>query len=331
FAVLLRAGLPIVNALDAIAEKDQESELNRIITDIRADIAAGESLSGAFEKYSHVFSGFYAALLQAGEKSGDIVTVIARYMEYMKKAAEIRQKALAASVYPIILTVVSVFTLVFLLVFVVPAFTQAFFDAGTELPAMTMLLIRLSTLIRDFYAWLILFAVSVILGCGYFYRSAGGRMAADRWKTVLPFISGLYRNYAASILARTLSTILGGGTPLVEAVRVSAGVLENRFLRLRMEEVIKKLGQGDGFADSLAETDMMPKLAVKMIRAGENSGSLEQVLRDIADFYDADVEARLSVLSSVIEPGLMVLMGFLIGFIVLAMYMPVFQLAGTVS
>ena len=331
FSVLIRAGLPIVTALDAIIEKESESGLNEILKDIRNDVSAGGSLSGAFDKYAHVFSKLYIASLQSGEKSGDIPLAILRYIEYMKKMAEIKQKVVAASVYPIILSAVSIFTVLFLLVYVVPVFTRTFFEAGTQLPKITMALVSFSNMLRLNYIYILFSIGCLVVGLIYLQKSDTGRMYSDRWKLMMPFIGELYRNYAASKISRTLSTVLGGGTPLVISVKISSDVLENQFLKIRLEDLIQQLEQGSGFSEALSKVKIFPVLAVRLIHAGESSGSLEQVLNDVAEFYDNDVDTKLTMLTTAVEPALMIIMGLLIGFIVLAMYMPVFQLAGTVN
>ncbi len=169
-------------------------------------------------------------------------------------------------------------------------------------------------------------------GFYYFKKSDFGRLCVDRWKLNIPFIGDLYLHYSISKLARTLNTALSGGIPLVEAVKLSSSTLiNNYFLRLRLDEVVKSLEEGEDFSESLLKTKVFPSMAVRMISAGESGGALEQVLEDIADFYASNVDIKLSILTSAIEPALMVIMGFIIGFIVLAMYMPIFQLAGATA
>ncbi len=333
FSVLLKAGLPVVAALDTITGKagEQDTELNRILRDIRTDIASGESLSGALEKYSRIFSRLYVALVRAGEKGGDITTALLRYMTYMKKTAEIRRKVMAASVYPMILTIVSIFTLLFLFIFVVPAFTQSFFDAGTPLPAMTLILVRFSLLVKNNSLYLAIGAAGCGVAAVMASRTVKGRMMLDRWQLAVPVAGETYRHYITARLTRTMGAVLSGGTPLVEAVKISGGVMENRFLVQQLQTVIREIEQGRGFASALGDAGILPRLALRMVDAGESSGALEQVLDDIADFYDSEVDHQLTLLTSAIEPILMVIMGLIVGFIVLAMYMPVFQMAGTVS
>lgn len=331
FSVLLRSGLSIVAALDAIIEKSGEEPLSRHLSDIRADVFRGESLSNAFGKYSHLFGSLYVATLQAGERSGNIPEAVSRYIAYMKKVSEIRRKLVTASVYPVILAVVSLLVLFFLLMYVVPSISGTFFEAGTELPAITKLLIDLSTGIRTHSLSLLAGVVLVFVAGWYLRRTDAGGLFLDQLKLSLPFFGELYLYYSTARLSRTLSTVVGSGVTLLEAVRVSSIVLANRYLREKMNIVVKALEEGTGFSDALSAGGVFPKLGVRMISAGENSGALEQVLADVAAFYEDEVDTRLAIVTSAVEPGLMALMGLLIGFIVLALYLPIFQLAGTIG
>jgi len=331
FVVLIKAGLPIVSALDAIIENEDECGLVTILKKIRDRVATGASLSEAFTPYAHLFSQLYIATLEAGEKSGDIPLVISRYIEYSQKMAAIKQKIISASVYPSILTVVSAFTVLFLLIYVVPTFAHTYFEAGARLPLLTQTLVDFSDYIKADYQYFTALFIAAISGLIVFSRSTSGKKKTDQWKTIVPLIGSIYRHYATSKFTRTLATVLGGGTPLVEALKISIGALDNQYFQLRLKNVIDRIEEGAGFAESLRKMNIFPKLAVKMVDAGEKGGALEQVLVDIADFYENDVDSKLDILTSAIEPALMVIMGVIIGFIVLAMYLPIFQLAGTVS
>lgn len=331
FSVLIRTGLSIVAALDAVIEKGEESELSKILKKIRDDITAGESLSGAFGKYSNIFSNLYVASLQAGEKSGNIPLAISRYIEYIKKMSDIKQKVISASVYPLILVMASFFVLLFLLIFVVPVLTETFLESDSQLPFITVMLVNLSTGLKSYIFYILFLLICSVAGFYCFKKTDFGRLSLDRWRLNIPFLGNLYLHYSISKLTRTLNTVLSGGIPLVEAVKVSSSTLNNLFLKLRFDEIVKSLEEGEGFSESLLKTKVFPSMTVRMISAGESGGALEQVLEDIADFYANDVDIKLSILTSAIEPALMVIMGFIIGFIVLAMYMPIFQLAGAAS
>lgn len=331
FSVLVKAGLPIISALDAIIEKGGRTELTAVLKEIRGDIAGGESLSGAFGKYDHIFSPLYVAALQAGEKVGNIPQAIARHIAYMKKMAEIKRKVVTASVYPVILTAVSIITLLFLMIYVVPTFTKTYFDAGTKLPGMTLMLVNFSNLITSNAVYILSFFLCAAAAFNIMRKSDDGRVRIDRLKIKVPFIGQVYLHYSLSKTTRTLSTILKGGTPLLESARIAFGAMNNAFLKIRLDGVLKALEEGGGFSESLSKVEEFPNLAVRMIGAGESSGALEEVLDDIAEYYEGDVDTKLSILTSAIEPALMITMGLLIGFIVLAMYLPIFQMAGTVS
>lgn len=331
FAVLIKAGLPILQALNTIIRKRPEDEFKKILTEIRNDISGGSSLSEAFGNYSHIFTPLYTATLQAGEKSGDIGPAVTRFIEYQKKTFEIRQKVIRASVYPVILSVVSVFVVFFLLLYVVPSFTQTYFESGTELPGMTVTLIGISNMIKNNFLYLLGVLILIAIGYHYMKRTGLGSSYVDKLKLRMPFLGDVYVQYAVSKLTRTLATVLRGGIPLLNSLRISSGTVDNHFLRTKLDEAIVSLEKGAGFSESLSNTEAFPTLALSMIEAGESSGSLEFILDEIADFYESNVDMRLSVLTSAIEPALMVIMGLLIGFIVLAMYLPIFQMASAVG
>ena len=331
FSVLIKAGLPIVSALDTIIKKGEKNEFTKILIDIRNDISGGASLSDAFRTFSHVFSNLYVASLQAGERSGNIGLAITRYIDYVKKISEIRQKVITASVYPIILTLVSIFAVLFLLIYVVPSFTQTYFEAGTELPALTLMLVNFSNILKSNFFYIVILFILIFIGYKYSTRTESGRIYLDRSLLRIPFIGSIYIHYSLSKLTRTLATVLSGGTPLVESIRISSATVDNAFLKTKLEDTADSIEKGTGFSESLSNTGAFPNLALRMIEAGETGGALEQVLDDIAEFYEDDVDTKISVLTSSIEPALMVVMGLLIGFIVLAMYMPIFQMAGAVG
>ncbi len=331
FSVLLKAGVSVVSAFDGIIEKQEKSYLGEILKKVRTDISAGESVSGAFEKYQDVFSPLYIASLRAGETGGDIPGALAGYLSYMKRSEAIKQKLKAASVYPAILTVCSIFVITFLLVFVVPAISGTFVAAGASLPMLTQMILGITGFLKNYYLAILLFAFLCVTG-GYMMRSSDdGRLIIDELYLRLPIFGDLSRCYATAMFASSLATVLRSGIMLNAAVKLASGLVENRYIRKCLNGAVHSLEQGDGFAQSLGMVNVLPGMAVRMIAAGEEGGSLEFVLENVAEFYETDVEARLTMITSSIEPLLMVLMGAVVGFIVLAMYMPIFQMAGTIG
>lgn len=330
-AVLLKAGLPVVGALDNIIKKTSDKIISKGLTDIRNDIASGTAVSDALAKYPQVFSPLYLASLRSGEAGGDLPGAIDRYLVHRKKTDALRHKVRAAAVYPAILTVCSVVVVTFLLIFVVPAITGAFTQTGTEVPALTRILLAVSGFIRDGYLWLFFSGMGlvVLMIAGMKYEPV--RRRVHRFVLGVPVLGDLIAAYAAARFSAVLATLIQGGNPLNRAVRIAVGLLGNLYMKQMVTSAVDRMEQGAGFATSLEAAGVFPDMAVSMIAAGEEGGSLDTVLVEVAGFYDAEVENRLALITTSIEPLLMVVMGGIIGFIVLAMYMPIFQMAGTIG
>lgn len=330
FLVLVKTGIPIVAALDAIIEKAEKSDLLEIVKQVRYDVSTGEALSEACAKHPKVFSNLYVAALKAGERAGNIPLAISRHVDYLKKSAALRKKLITASTYPVILMTASTLVLLLLLTYVVPSFTRTYLETGTQLPALTLLLINVANGLKDNLLYAIGAAAVLFAALAYARTHEPFLLSLHRLKLRLPVLGELFLNYATAQLVRTVSVVLESGTPLIDSVRMSAGVLNNRYLEDRLREVARRLEEGSGFSVALQDTRAFPPLATRMIAAGESGGELETVLNEIADFYDTEVEGRLAVIASAVEPTLMMVMGLVIGLIVVAMYLPIFQLAGTI-
>ena len=329
--VLLRSGLPVLQIFDTQIEQMEAGALRDIISEIREEIRGGSSLSDAFAKFPRFFPPLYVASIQAGEKTGDLPETLLRFLEYQKRVEAIRAKVRSASFYPLLLTTAAVIVVIFLMLFVVPRFTQIYADANVELPLMTRLLIGVSELIGTYwYAIPVVLAIVVPLLRSLF-RSSKGRLRVDRFLLRVPFVGGLKADYALSGFNRTLGTTLASGTPLVPAMQMSRGTLNNLSLEKEMVQAVRRVEEGSSLSDSLSRTGFFPPLALRMVNVGETSGSLTEMLGDIADYYEAEVEQRLTKLTTMIEPILMMVMGLMIAFIIIAMYVPIFQLAGTVG
>jgi type IV pilus assembly protein PilC len=220
---------------------------------------------------------------------------------------------------------------VFLMVFVVPAITGTFVEADAKLPIFTRILLGFSAFIQSYFLAIIVGIILMIWGVSFYLKTDKGRLLFDTYYLKLPFLGDLSVIYSTALFTSSLSTVLTGGIPLNKALQISKGLIKNMFFQAEIQSVVKSVEQGRGFAQSLNELDIFPDMALRMIAAGEEGGALEKVLKDIARFYEKEVEAKLTILTSTIEPLLMVLMGFVIGFIMLAMYMPIFQMAGVIG
>ena len=329
--VLLRSGLPILQIFDTQIEQIETGAFRDILNEIRGDIKGGSSLSDAFSKYPSFFPALYIASVRAGEKTGDLAETMSRYLEYQKRVEAIRDKVRNASFYPLILITAAVIVVFFLMLFVVPRFTQIYSDANVELPLMTQILISIAKVIGSYWYFIpiVLLLFSPLIKS--LLSSSRGRLRVDHFLLRLPVVGGLKIDYALSSFSRTLSTTLASGTPLVPAIQMSRGTLNNLSLEKGMVQALRRVEEGSSLSDSLARTGFFPPLALRMVSVGEASGSLTEMLNDIANYYEAEVEQRLTKLTTMIEPVLMVVMGLTIAFIIVAMYIPIFQLAGTVG
>lgn len=326
---LTKAGLPIIKSLDSIMERTEDRKFLAVLSEVSKDIKGGAALSDAFERFPKYFPSLYVSSVRAGEKSGDLVFSLKRYIEYLKKMEGIRKKIISASVYPAMLVLVAVGVILFLLAYVVPTFSRIFLDSGSKLPYPTVILISVTTFLKDYFLFLVFIFFSTIISLSIYSRSEEGRRRLDRIKLKLPLAGPIFMGYAISKFSRTLSTVLSGGIPLVESVRMVSGVLGNKVLENSAHNVVRRVEEGESLTDSVDAEGLMPPMAVKMLGVGEGSGSLEEMLLDIANFYEEEVDSRLSVLTTLIEPVLMLIMGGLVAAIVIAMYLPVFKLAET--
>lgn len=328
--VLIRAGLPILQVLDTLVERMEAGRLLEVLREIRSDVKGGGALSDAFGRFPAMFPQLYVASLRAGEQSGDLPVTLARYIAYQKRAEAIKAKVRSATFYPALLAIAVVAVLAFLLLYVIPNVTQVYVDAGAELPLLTRLVIGVSNgLVTTLPGWLPLLIIGVVILRRLAQTDRGGYLV-DRWKLRLPFFGALFSEYALSAFCRTLSTTLASGITIVQSMQMARGVLNNRLLEDRMAMAVRKIQEGTRIADALEQTGTFPVLALRMIGVGESSGSLGDMLTDVADYYESEVERRLERLATLIEPLMMLVMGVLVGGIVVAMYIPIFQLAGTV-
>jgi type IV pilus assembly protein PilC len=329
--VLIRSGLPILQVLDTIIERIEPGGMLEVLRKIREDIRGGSALSEAFGKFPRAFPHLYIASIKAGERTGDLAVTLSRFIAYQKRVEAIRAKVRSASFYPMLLCMAVVSVLLFLMLYVVPSFTQIYADANVQLPFITRVLIGVATgLTRGFPLLLLTLAASTAV-LRVYLRSQAGRLMRDRLKLKLPFFSALLADYALSNFCRTFATTLSSGIPVVQAMQMSRGTLNNLILENQLSGAVLRVEEGTAISSALEQTGFFPLMALRMIGVGESTGALADMLTDVSDYYEAEVERRLDRLTTVIEPLMMMAMGLLIGGIVVAMYIPIFQLAGTVS
>ena len=328
--VLLKAGLPIIQALDTILESGG-GKLNEILSGIREDVKGGMAFSSAFEKYPRVFPHLYIASIQAGERTGDLPQTIRRYIAFLKRTEGFRGKIIAALFYPAILITVAVLAVGMLLIYVVPTFSNIYADSGSALPLPTQMLIGFTGFLKRY---LLLFVGLGFAGLVIFRRwseTETGRFAVDGIKIKTPFLGALATRYAVAGFTRTLGTVLGSGIPIVEAMRMSVGTLNNKVLERGLLNAVHRVEEGSKLSSALESIRLMPPLALRMLSVGETTGSLEEMLADISDYFEDEIERNLQVLTTAIEPAIMIVMGVVIGVIIITMYLPIFKIANTVG
>jgi len=329
--VLLRSGLPILQVLDTITERLEPGPLLNVLRDIREAIKGGAALSEAFSNFPRFFPPLYIASLRAGERTGDLAVTIGRYIVYQQRAEKLREKIRSASFYPMLLTGFVIIVLLVMLIYVVPRFTQIYIDANVDLPLATRMVIWLA---NSLIAGLPVLIPAFIIGgvaLRSFLRTMRGRMFRDRFRLLLPFFGRLSADYSLSGFCRTLGTTLQSGIPIVPALQMSRGTLNNSVYEEQMLHAIQRVEEGTSLSEAFDHTAFFPGIALRMIGVGESSGALPVMLGDVADYYEDEVARRLDRLSTMIEPVIMLVMGLLIALIVVAMYLPIFQMGATIT
>ena len=324
---LIKAGLPILRSLDLLIPRVQNTHFRALLDDIRERVKSGAMLSEAFEAQGE-FSPVYTASLYAGEKSGNLEEVIQRYINYQKVSTAVRKKVISAMVYPLVLVGLVTTMLSFILTYVIPKFQDLYESLNAQLPAPTRFIISLSQGLRSSLVILVPALVIAYLFLRVWLRSAAGRRIIDGWKLKAPIFGDVWLKFSLARLARTLSTLLAGGIPAVQALETSTQATSNQRINDAILEAAQGVREGKSIAKSLEETALFPALVIEMVEVGESTGALVHMLASVADFFDDEVNTRVATLLTLIEPAILVFMGGFIAFIMVALYLPVFSLAG---
>jgi type IV pilus assembly protein PilC len=330
-ATLLKAGMPLVQSLDILRQRLSNTLFKSVLDDVHERVRAGASLSEAFAAHPDLFPGVYTASLMAGEKSGSLETVLRRYVAYVKIIGTVKRRTLSALVYPTILTALALVVVGIIVLKVVPAFSEFYQTFDAELPLITRIIVGVSTFVRNNSLVLLLGVAAVVAGIALWRRRPAQRARFDRVILGVPGVGPTVRKFATSQAARTLATLLGGGIPLVNAIEIASGAIGNRHMADAMQGAGQRVREGEGFAAALEATGAFPSVAVKMAEVGESTGALQEMLNSLADFYDEEIETDLGRFVTLIEPALLVIMGLVIASLLLALYMPLFQLSGVVG
>ena len=330
-ATLLKAGMPLVQSLDILRTRLTNPLFKSVLDDVYEKVRSGTALSDAFAEHGELFPNVYTASLMAGERAGNLDAVLRRYVAYSKTVDTVRSKTISAMIYPAILIGLAVVLVAIIMVKVVPTFSEFYLSFGSELPLSTRIIVAVSDVIRQQFLPIV---IGLAVGGAVFWnwvRQPGHGPKFDALLLKLPFVGPSFHKFATTQLARTLATLLGGGIPLVNALEIAARSTGNRHLGLELATVATKVREGQSFSATMLERKTVPDVAIKMIEVGESTGALTEMLNSLADFYDEEIETDVARFVTVIEPAMLVFMGVVIAGIVLALYMPLFQLTSVMG
>jgi len=332
FNTLIKAGLPILRALDLLADRASSPKLRPVITQIRDRVREGKSLSEAVAE-AGVFSKVYSTAILAGEKSGNLSGVLDYYIAYQKVSTGVRKKILATLMYPALLVVVSIVIVTYLVGAVIPKFALLYRDLNVDLPGPTRVLIALTVDYRYLFITGVVGLLLIGVAIYFWSRTEDGGVAFDRLKFRLPVVGETLLKFQVAQFCRTLATLLAGGTPLVAGLQSAADAITSRLVRATVSDATQSVREGESLHSALALRSIMPELALDMIEVGESSGALAPMLTSVAEFYEEEVSLRLSALVSLIEPSILIVMGLFIAFILISLYLPIFSfsISGTAA
>jgi type IV pilus assembly protein PilC len=331
FATLLKAGMPLVQSIDLLRHQVANPVFRGVLDDVHEKVRGGMALSDAFGDHGDLFPRVYTASLLAGERSGNLDAILRRYVVYEKVIDMVRRRTISALIYPLILIVLAVGLVGVIVLRVVPEFSDFYASFDAELPLSTRIILGVSNFARERYV--LVTAIIMIVSAAFtaWIRQPGQRARFDHLVLMIPFIGPTARKFVTAQMARTLGTLLGGGIPLVNSLEVTARSVSNHHMAKELDVVTQRVREGEGLAASLTARGVVPDVALKMIEVGESTGSLQDMLSSLADFYDEEVETSVGRFVTLIEPALLVLMGVVIAVLVLALYMPLFQLSNVVN
>jgi type IV pilus assembly protein PilC len=326
FVTLIRAGLPILKSLELLSSSLTSPKLAEHIRRARDDVKAGALLSEAFRAQG-VFPPIYTTSVMAGEKSGSLAEVIERYVTYQKLALAVRKKVLVSLIYPSLLIVLVIGLVIFLVTYVVPNFAELYASMQAELPPLTQALIYVGLAAKDYLLAGVAGAALAVFLFSLWMRSDRAQEMFDRWKLRLPIFGPIWIKYQVAQIARVLSTLLVGGIPLLQALETAGQSLGSRLLQNALASATRLVKEGRPLSAGLQQTGIMPRLAIEMVEVGESTGALPAMLNSVAEFFEEDVNTRMTAALSLIEPVIMLIMGVFVAFVLVSLYLPIFTLA----
>lgn len=330
FATMIGAGLPMVQCLDVLAGQVDNKELAKIISQVRDAVQSGATLSDAMAKHPKVFDQLFTNMVEAGEVGGALDTILVRLAGYREKADQLVRKVKGAMVYPAVIVIVALGVTVGMLTFIVPTFAKMFGGVGAELPAPTQIILALSHFLQANFIYLTLGTIGFAVAFTFWKKTPSGALWWDRILLKLPVLGNLVRKSSVARFTRTLGTLLASGVSILEALEITAKTAGNLVVANAINKSVLAIAEGDTITGPLKATGVFPPMVTQMIGVGERTGGLDDMLNKIADFYDEEVDEAVTALTSVIEPIIIVIMGGVIGGILVAMYLPMFDIIGKI-
>jgi type IV pilus assembly protein PilC len=328
FATMIGAGLPMVQCLEILSTQTENKELGKIISSVKDNVQSGATLSDALSRHPKIFDQLYVNMVEAGELGGALDAILVRLAVYREKADQLIRKVKGAMVYPSVIVVVAAGVTVAMLVFIVPTFANMFGGVGAELPTPTLVVLGIAHFLRDNFLYL-LAAVGGLLGLFVWWkRTPSGALIFDTILLKLPVFGNLVKKSSVARFTRTLGTLLASGVSILEALEITAKTAGNLVVANAINKSVLAIAEGDTITGPLKSTGVFPPMVTQMIGVGEKTGGLDEMLNKIADFYDEEVDEAVTALTSVIEPIIIVVMGIIIGGILVAMYLPMFDIIG---
>ncbi len=330
-AVMMKAGIDIRSAIGGVADQIENRKFRRIVEQIKEDVESGNSFSDALSRHDNVFSPLYINMVRASEMSGNFGEMLGRITDYLGQQIETRRMVIGAMIYPAIIGTMAIVTTVFLLTFVLPKFTHLFAGKEQLLPMPTKVLMGISAFLRGY--WYIVVGGLVGLGTAthFYIRTPAGREAWDRTKLRLPLLKRMFRALYISRSVRSMGELVGAGVPMLETLRITAEISGNILYKRMWTSVHSAVKQGDKIVTPLSKHGMLPRNVVQMIAAGEESGSLAQVLGDVSEYYDKELKSTIKTVTALMEPLMIVIMGVLVGFIAMSIILPIFKMSALVK
>lgn len=330
FSVMIDAGLPLIQALEILGSQQKNKNFAASINQIRSEVESGSTLSDAMRKHPKMFDGLYVNMVAAGEAGGILDQILERLSVYIEKAVKLKQAVQSALVYPIIVLLVSFIVLLIIMYKVIPTFSAMFEQSGKELPAPTQLTVTVSKFVENYIVFIFIFMGLTFWSLKKYHGTYHGRRVLDRFILKVPLLGTVMQKIAIARFCRTLSTLIASGVPILDGIEITAKTSGNAIVEDALMSVRKDIEEGKTIAEPLGKISIFPGMVVSMINVGESTGALDAMLSKIADFYEDEVDAAVAALTAAIEPIIIVVLGSIIGFIVVSLYLPIFKLAETV-